>query len=116
MPITSGLESYPVVDIEVDIVDGSYHDVDSNDLSFQIAGSLTFKDAVAKVRPVPLEPIMEVECSTPLDYQGDVTGDLNRWRGRAREVAPRASDVVITPKCRWRRCSANRLPTSMMSF
>jgi elongation factor G len=90
------LGGYPVVDVEVDIVDGSAHDVDSNDLAFQIAGSLAFKDAVARARPVLLEPIMEVECTTPSDYQGDVIGDLNRRRGQVREVIPRGGDVVVT--------------------
>jgi elongation factor G len=90
------LGGYPVVDVEVNILDGSFHAKDSNDLAFQIAGSLAFKDAVSKAKPVLLEPIMEVECSTPPDYQGDVVGDLNRRRGQVREVTPRASDVVIT--------------------
>jgi elongation factor G len=95
--VTTGpLGGYPVADVEVDIVDGSYHEVDSNDLAFQIAGSLALKDAVAKAKPVLLEPVMEVECSTPPDYQGDVIGDLNRRRGQVREVTPRAGDVVIT--------------------
>jgi elongation factor G len=90
------LGGYPVVDAEVDITDGSFHAKDSNDLAFQIAGSLAFKDAVARAKPVLLEPIMEVECSTPPDYQGDVIGDLNRRRGRVREVNPRGGDVVVT--------------------
>jgi elongation factor G len=90
------LGSYPVVDAEVDIVDGSFHAKDSNDLAFQIAGSLAFKDAVARGKPVLLEPIMEVECTTPSDYQGDLIGDLNRRRGLVKEVSPRANDVVIT--------------------
>ena len=90
------LGGYPVVDVEVDIVDGSAHDVDSNDLAFQIAGSLAFKDAVVRARPVLLEPIMEVEATTPSDYQGDLIGDLNRRRGLVKEVTPRAGEVVIT--------------------
>jgi elongation factor G len=90
------LGGYPVVDLEVDIVDGSFHAKDSNDLAFQIAGSLAFKDAVAKAAPVLLEPIMEVEATTPTDYQGDVIGDLNRRRGLVREVTARAADAVIT--------------------
>jgi elongation factor G len=87
---------YPVVDAEVDIVDGSFHAKDSNDLAFQIAGSLAFKDAVARAKPVLLEPIMAVEGTTPSDYQGDLIGDLNRRRGLVKEVTPRAGDVVIT--------------------
>jgi len=90
------LGGYPVVDTEVDIVDGSFHAKDSNDLAFQIAGSLAFKDAVARAKPVLLEPIMEVEATTPSDYQGDLIGDLNRRRGLVKEVAPRAGEVIIT--------------------
>ena len=90
------LGGYPVVDVEVDIVDGSFHAKDSNDLAFQIAGSLAFKDAVARAKPVLLEPIMEVEGTTPSDYQGDLIGDLNRRRGLVKEVTPRAGEVVIT--------------------
>ena len=90
------LGGYPVVDAEIDIVDGSFHPKDSNDLAFQIAGSLALKDALTQAKPVLLEPIMEVECTTPSDYQGDVIGDLNRRRGLVKEVTPRAGEVVIT--------------------
>ncbi|MEI9998171.1 MAG: elongation factor G [Verrucomicrobiota bacterium] len=90
------LGGHPVVDVEVDILDGSFHAKDSNDLAFQIAGSLAFKDAVAKAKPVLLEPIMAVECSTPPEFQGDVIGDLNRRRGQVREVAPRGADVIVS--------------------
>jgi len=92
---SGGLGGYPVVDLSVDIVDGSYHKVDSNDLAFQIAGSLAFKDAVAKARPVLLEPIMTVECTTPPEYQGDVVGDLNRRRGIIRDIGAKAGVAVI---------------------
>ena len=90
------LGGYPVVDAEIDIVDGSSHEKDSNDLAFQVAGSLAFKDALTRAKPVLLEPIMEVEATSPPDYQGDLIGDLNRRRGLVKEVTPRASDVVIT--------------------
>nr|BET44687.1 MAG: elongation factor G [Candidatus Aschnera chinzeii] len=75
------LAGYPIVDIKVTLYDGSYHDVDSSELAFKIAGSLAFKEAFAKANPVLLEPIMKVEVETPEDYMGDVIGDLNRRRG-----------------------------------
>ena len=92
---SGGLGGYPVVDLSVDIVDGSFHSKDSNDLAFQIAGSLAFKDAVAKARPVLLEPIMSVECTTPPDHQGDLIGDLNRRRGSVHDIALKGDLVVI---------------------
>jgi elongation factor G len=72
---------YPVVDVKVTVFDGSYHDVDSNEMAFKIAGSMGFKEGAAKAQPVLLEPIMAVEVETPEDYMGDVMGDLNRRRG-----------------------------------
>jgi elongation factor G len=72
---------YPVVDVKVTVFDGSYHDVDSNEMAFKIAGSMGFKEGAAKASPVILEPIMFVEAETPEDYMGDVMGDLNRRRG-----------------------------------
>jgi elongation factor G len=93
---SGGLGGYPVVDVAVDIVDGSFHSKDSNDLAFQIAGSLAFKDAVAKARPVLLEPVMSVECTTPPNYQGDLVGDLHRRRGVVREVEAKAGVAVIS--------------------
>ncbi|MGH8278843.1 MAG: elongation factor G, partial [Gammaproteobacteria bacterium] len=75
------LAGYPVVDVKVTIFDGSYHEVDSNEMAFKIAGSLGFKEGVKKARPVILEPIMKVEVVTPEDYMGDIIGDLNRRRG-----------------------------------
>lgn len=75
------LAGYPVVDIKVTIFDGSYHDVDSSEMAFKIAGSMGFKEGAKKARPVLLEPIMAVEVVTPEDYMGDVMGDLNRRRG-----------------------------------
>ncbi len=76
------LAGYPVVDVRVRLFDGSYHEVDSSDIAFQIAGSLAFKDAAKKADPVLLEPIMEVEVETPEEYVGDVIGDLNSRRGK----------------------------------
>lgn len=75
------LAGYPVVDIKVTIYDGSYHDVDSSEMAFKIAGSMAFKEGFMKAKPVLLEPIMKVEVETPEDYMGDVIGDLNRRRG-----------------------------------
>ncbi len=76
------LAGYPVVDVKVKLFDGSYHEVDSSELAFQIAGSMAFKEAAKKANPVILEPIMEVEVETPEDYVGDVIGDLNSRRGK----------------------------------
>jgi len=75
------IAGYPVVDVKVTLYDGSYHDVDSNEMAFKIAGSMGFKDGAAKAKPALLEPIMKVEVVTPEDYMGDVMGDLNRRRG-----------------------------------
>ena len=75
------LAGYPVVDVKVTLFDGSYHDVDSSEMAFKIAGSMCFKEGCRKAGPVLLEPIMQVEVETPEDYMGDVVGDLNRRRG-----------------------------------
>jgi elongation factor G len=73
---------YPMVDVKVELIDGSYHDVDSNEMAFKIAASIGFKDGVRNAKPVILEPIMKVEVVTPEDHSGDVIGDLNRRRGQ----------------------------------
>lgn len=73
---------YPVIDVHVDIVDGSYHDVDSNELAFKLAAIFAFKDGLKKAKPILLEPIMKVENVTPEEFQGDIMGDLNRRRAR----------------------------------
>jgi len=75
------LAGYPVVDVKVTLYDGSYHDVDSSEMAFKIAGSMCFKEGVKKAKPVLLEPIMKVEVTTPEEYMGDVMGDLNGRRG-----------------------------------
>ncbi|MGH8573543.1 MAG: elongation factor G, partial [Gammaproteobacteria bacterium] len=75
------LAGYPVVDVRVAVYDGSFHEVDSNEIAFKIAGSMAFKDGAARGKPVLLEPVMKVEVVTPEDYLGSVTGDLNRRRG-----------------------------------
>ena len=79
---TGVLAGYPVVDVKVTAFDGSFHDVDSNEMAFKIAASIGFKDGFRKAKPVILEPIMKVEVVTPEDYSGDVIGDLNRRRGQ----------------------------------
>jgi elongation factor G len=76
------LAGYPVVDIKVTVIDGSFHEVDSSEMAFKIAGSMAFKDACKKANPVILEPIMKTEAIVPEDYMGDVIGDLNSRRGK----------------------------------
>ena len=80
------LAGYPMVDLKIAIVDGSYHDVDSSELAFKMAGIFALKDAVKKCNPILLEPIMKVECTTPEEYQGDLLGDLNRRRGKIASI------------------------------
>jgi elongation factor G len=89
------IAGYPVVDIKVELYDGSYHDVDSSEMAFKIAGSIAFKDGALKAKPVLLEPIMSVEVVTPEDYMGDVMGDLNRRRGLPRGMDDSPSGKVI---------------------
>ncbi|MBT8380363.1 MAG: elongation factor G [Ignavibacteria bacterium] len=86
---------YPVVDIKVKLIDGSYHDVDSDELSFKVAGSMAFKNGSKKAKPVLLEPIMSVEVVTPEDYLGDVMGDLNSRRGKIEGFTARKDAQVI---------------------
>ncbi|MDX2504841.1 MAG: elongation factor G, partial [Gammaproteobacteria bacterium] len=75
------LAGYPMEDIKVRLIDGSYHDVDSNEMAFKIAGSYALREGAQKAGPILLEPMMQVEVVTPEDYMGDVMGDLNRRRG-----------------------------------
>ena len=75
------IAGYPVVDVKVSLFDGSFHEVDSSEMAFKIAGSMAFKEGARKAKPVLLEPMMKVEVVTPEDYMGDVMGDLNRRRG-----------------------------------
>ncbi|MCA1585914.1 MAG: elongation factor G [Acidobacteria bacterium] len=89
------LAGYPVVDFRVELYDGQYHDVDSNELSFKTAGSLAFKEAMGKARATLLEPIMNVEVYAPNDYAGDLMGDLNGRRGRISGMDPRGAMTVI---------------------
>jgi elongation factor G len=87
---------YPVIDIHVDIVDGSYHDVDSNELAFKMAAIFSLKDALKKAKPILLEPIMKVENITPDEFQGDITGDLNRRRARISGVETKGKLSTVT--------------------
>ena len=89
------LAGYPMVDLKVEVFDGSYHDVDSSEMAFKIAGSIGFKDGAAKAGPVLLEPIMAVEVITPDDYMGDVIGDLNSRRGKIHAMNPRTGAQII---------------------
>jgi elongation factor G len=89
------LAGYPVVDIRVELVDGSYHDVDSSEMAFKIAGSMAFKNAMQRAKPKLLEPIMAVEVVTPEEYLGDVMGDLNSRRGRVEGLEPRGNAQAI---------------------
>ena len=82
------LAGYPVEDIKVKLFDGSFHEVDSSEMAFKIAGSMAFKEAARKADPVILEPIMGVEVVTPEEYMGDVMGDLNSRRGKISGMAP----------------------------
>jgi elongation factor G len=94
--MTSGvLAGYPMVDVTVSLTDGSYHEVDSSEMAFKIAGSIGFKEACRKARPVLLEPIMEVEAVAPEEYMGAVVGDLNSRRGRIVSMEARAGTQVI---------------------
>jgi elongation factor G len=86
---------YPVIDLHVDIVDGSYHDVDSNELAFKLAAIFAMKDAFKRATSILLEPIMKVECVTPDEYQGDLMGDLNRRRGRINNMETKNLATLI---------------------
>jgi elongation factor G len=89
------LAGYPMVDIRATLYDGSYHEVDSSEMAFKIAGSMGFKEAAKKGKPVILEPIMNVEVVTPEDYMGDVIGDLNSRRGKIQQMEKRGKAQVI---------------------
>ncbi|HVZ22967.1 MAG TPA: elongation factor G, partial [Vicinamibacterales bacterium] len=89
------LAGYPMVDFKATVFDGSFHPVDSNELSFKMAGSLAFKDAMTRARPTILEPIMQVEVYAPSDFAGDLMGDLNGRRGRIAGMDTRGTTTVI---------------------
>jgi elongation factor G len=87
---------YPLVDVKVTLVDGKYHDTDSSEIAFKVAGSLALKEAVQRAKPVLLEPVFSVEVVTPEEFMGDVIGDLNRRRGQVLGMEPRGNAQVVT--------------------
>ncbi|MBQ6452785.1 MAG: elongation factor G, partial [Coriobacteriales bacterium] len=89
------LAGYPVVDVRVELVDGSYHEVDSSEAAFKIAGSMAVKEALRRSKPVLLEPFMSVEVETPADYMGDVMGNLSARRGHIQGMSDRSNAKVI---------------------
>ncbi len=93
--LTGGVAGFPIVDLKARLVDGSYHDVDSSEMAFKIAGSLALKEAVRRGHPTILEPIMEVEVTTPDDFMGEVIGDLNSRRGHIQGMEMRAGAQVV---------------------
>ena len=93
---TGVVAGYPVVDVKVTLIDGSYHDVDSDEISFRMAAIFGFKDGFRRAKPVILEPIMKVEVVTPEDYMGDVIGDLNRRRGQIMSMEDTPAGKTVT--------------------
>src|SRR5690554_6087025 len=89
------LAGYPVLDVKITLYDGSYHEVDSSEMAFKIAGSMAFKDGMKKANPVLLEPVFKIEVTVPEEYMGDVMGDINSRRGRIEGMEPRAGAQVI---------------------
>jgi elongation factor G len=89
------LAGYPIIDLKVELIDGSYHDVDSSEMAFKIAGSMALKEGIRRAKPVLLEPIMDVEVVTPADYMGDIIGDLSARRGKIGGMTERAGARVI---------------------
>jgi elongation factor G len=92
------LAGYPVVDVKITLFDGSYHDVDSNEMAFKIAGSMAFKDAAKKAHPVLMEPIMRVEVTVPEEYMGDVIGNLTGRRGHLQSMDSRGGTQIINAR------------------
>jgi elongation factor G len=89
------IAGYPVVDVKVTLYDGSFHEVDSNEMAFKIAGSMALQEAVRKATPIILEPIMKVEVTIPEEYMGDVMGDLNSKRGRIQQMSDRGNAKIV---------------------
>jgi elongation factor G len=92
---SGSLAGYPVIDVKVSLVFGSSHDVDSSQMAFETAGSMGFREAIRKAKPVLLEPVMSVEVVTPEDFLGDVVGDLSSRRGRVEGISLRGNARVI---------------------
>jgi elongation factor G len=95
---TGVLAGYPVDDVSVSLYDGSFHDVDSSEMAFKIAGSMAFKDAAKKAGPVLLEPVMRVEVVVPEEYMGDVIGDLHSRRGKIISMEARGSTQIVNSR------------------
>lgn len=93
--INGVVAGYPVVDVKVRLVFGSFHEVDSSEMAFKMAGIFAFKDAMKNANPILLEPIMKVEVTTPNEYQGDVMGDINRRRGQVQGMETKGNDTII---------------------
>jgi elongation factor G len=94
--LTGVVAGYPTVGVQIELYDGSFHDVDSSEMAFKIAGSMAFQDAAKKASPCILEPVMSVEAVTPEEFMGDVIGDLNSRRGKINSMEPRLNFQVIT--------------------
>ena len=92
---TGVLAGYPVVDVKATLYDGSYHDVDSSEMAFKMAGSIALKEGVKKGKPVLLEPIMKLEVVTPEQFLGDIIGDLNSRRGHIGKIDPQGDSFII---------------------
>jgi len=95
---TGVLAGYPMDDVKIELYDGSYHDVDSSEMAFKIAGSMAFKDAAKKANPILLEPVMRVEVVVPEEYMGDVIGNLNSRRGHIQSMEMRGGSQVINSR------------------
>ena len=100
------LAGYPLLGVKLTLVDGAYHEVDSSEMAFKIAGSIAMKEAARMAKPVLLEPMMSVEVVTPEDNMGDVIGDLNSRRGQIQAMTSAAVPASSRRWCRCRRCSA----------
>jgi elongation factor G len=104
------LAGYPVVDVKATLTFGSYHDVDSNENAFRMAGSMAFKEGMRRAGPVLLEPMMQVEVETPEEFMGNAMGDLTARRGMVQgmDEIPAAAARSFARWCRWRKCSVTR--------
>jgi len=92
------LAGYPIIDVEVTLFDGSFHEVDSSEIAFKIAAAMAFQEGAKRAKPVLLEPIMRLQVIAPMDFLGDITGDLNAKRGRIEQITDRANIKVIDAK------------------
>ena len=97
-----------MTDVEVTLYDGSFHEVDSSEAAFKIAGSMAFQEAAKHAKPVILEPIMKIQIIVPDNFMGEVTGNVNSKRGRIEAIDDRPGLKVIDAKCRFPNCSAMR--------